>query len=115
MNNEELRNIIITPTAAIEINKIRETNQIPESHALRIGLKDSGCCGVSYFLAFDEKPEETDTIIDSEGIKIYVDQQSLSQLKGATLEYVNGPQGCGFRLDNPNDDKSCNCDDGCCG
>jgi iron-sulfur cluster assembly protein len=106
--------ITITADAAREIQKVREANQIPDSHALRIGVKSGGCCGISYLLAFDEKADETDSVFHTEGIKILVDQQSLTQLSGAILRFVEGPQGKGFKFDNPNAEGSCSCEEGCC-
>jgi iron-sulfur cluster assembly accessory protein len=116
-NEEQVvtQEIIITPEAAAEIKKIREANKVPDSHALRMGVRSGGCCGLSYLLAFDEKAEETDKILQSEGITVYVDAQSFAQLAGTTLQYVNGSQGSGFKFENPNDQNSCDCgDDGCC-
>jgi len=106
--------ITITPEAAKEIQRIRLENQIPESHALRMGIKSGGCCGLSYLLAFDEKPEENDKVFLSEGVTIYVDTESLMHLSGTKLMLIDGPNGKGFKFDNPNDTKSCDCEDGCC-
>jgi iron-sulfur cluster assembly protein len=108
------KEIMITPEAAKEIQRIRKENQIPDSHALRIGVKSGGCCGMSYLLAFDNETEETDKVIQTEGLTVFIDTQSLAQLSGTTLEFVNGPHGSGFRFDNPNAEGSCSCDDGCC-
>ena len=104
--------ITLTPEAAEQIRLIRRENQVPETHGLRIGIQSGGCCGSSYLLAFDEKVEATDKVFQSEGVSIYVDEESLGGLSGTTLEFVNGPQGKGFRFDNPNKSKSCGCNDG---
>ena len=104
--------ITLTPEAAEQIRLIRRENQVPETHGLRIGIQSGGCCGSSYLLAFDEKVEATDKVFQSEGVSIYVDEESLEGLSGTTLEFVNGPQGKGFRFDNPNKSKSCGCNDG---
>jgi iron-sulfur cluster assembly protein len=118
MSNEEeqviTREIKITPEAAEQIRLIRRENQVPETHGLRIGIQPGGCCGSSYFLAFDEKAEATDKVFQSEGVSIFVDEEHLASLSGTTLEFVDSPQGKGFRFDNPNRNKSCGCgDDGC--
>jgi iron-sulfur cluster assembly protein len=119
MNQEETQTttqkITITPEAAEQIRLIRKENQVPETHGLRIGIQSGGCCGSSYLLAFDEKVEATDKVFQSEGVSIYVDEESLEGLSGTTLEYVDGPQGKGFRFDNPNKAQSCGCSDGECG
>ncbi len=107
--------IIITPEAAEQIRLIRQENKVPETHGLRIGIQGGGCCGSSYLLAFDDKVESTDKVLQSEGISIYVDEENLPGLSGTTLEYVDGPQGKGFKFNNPNQAQSCNCEEGSCG
>jgi iron-sulfur cluster assembly protein len=109
------KEITLTPEAAEQIRLIRGENQVPETYGLRIGIRSGGCCGPSYLLAFDEKAESTDRVIQSEGVSMFVDKDNLEQLSGTTLEYVNGPQGKGFRFDNPNKAESCGCGDLGCG
>jgi iron-sulfur cluster assembly protein len=106
-----VQEIRITPEAAEQIRNIRRENQIPETHGLRVGIQGSGCCGPSYVLAFDDKVEATDKVILSEGVSIYVDEENLEGLSGTTLEYVDGPNGKGFKFDNPNQTRSCGCGD----
>jgi iron-sulfur cluster assembly protein len=101
--------IIITPEAAEQIRNIRRENQIPDTHGLRIGVQRGGCCGSTYVLAFDNKIEATDRVFQSEGVSIYVDEENVEGLSGTTLEYVDGPNGKGFRFDNPHQSKSCGC------
>ena len=101
--------ITITPEAAEQIRNIRRENQIPDTHGLRIGIQGAGCCGPSYVLAFDDKVEATDRVFQSEGVSIYVDVENLEGLSGTTLEYIDGPNGKGFKFDNPNQSKSCGC------
>ena len=103
--------ITITPEAAEQIRNIRRENQIPDTHGLRIGVQGCGCCGPSYVLAFDNTVQTTDKVFQSEGIPIYVDVENLEGLYGTTLEYVDGPHGKGFKFNNPNQSKSCNCGD----
>ena len=114
-----VQEINITPEAAKEIIEIRAENQIPDSHALRMGVKEGGCCGLSYVLGFDEKAAESDKVFQAAGLTVYVDETSLQMLSGATLEFVSGPHGSGFKFNNPNEVRSCGdggCDDGgCCG
>ena len=105
------KEITITPEAAEQIRNIRRENQIPETHGLRIGIQSGGCCGSSYSLAFDDTVEPTDRVFQCEGISMYVDQENLESLSGTTLEFVDGPNGKGFRFDNPNQSKSCGCGD----
>ncbi len=101
--------IIITSRAADEIRKIKTENNIPESHALRLGVKGGGCSGMSYVLAFDDKPRQDDETFAIEGLTVYVDPKSLFYLSGTTLDFQEGLQGRGFVFNNPNAAKSCGC------
>ncbi len=101
--------IIITPRAAQEVRKIKSDNNIPETHALRLGVKGGGCSGMSYVLAFDEKPRQGDKTFSLEGLTVYVDPKSLFYLSGTTLDFNDGLNGRGFVFNNPQATKTCGC------
>lgn len=101
--------IVITPRAAEEIRRIKTENNIPDSHALRLGVKGGGCSGLSYVLAFDEKPREGDRVLEMEGLKVHVDPKSMFYLAGMKLDFADGLSGRGFVFDNPNATRSCGC------
>jgi iron-sulfur cluster assembly accessory protein len=71
-------------------------------HYLRVYVAGLGCSGPQYGLAFDISARETDTVIESDGVKILVDPNSMAYLDGATIDYVDSPQGPGFRIENTN-------------
>jgi len=107
--------IFITPRAAEEIRKIKQENNIPETHALRVGVKGGGCSGFSYVLGFDEKSRETDTTFMMEGLTVFVDPKSMMYLDGTTLDFSAGLEGRGFVFNNPNARKTCGCGQSFCG
>ena len=101
--------ILITPKAAEQVVKLKNENNIPESHSLRVGVKGGGCSGLSYVLAFDENPRENDKIIEIHGIKVFIDPKSLSYLSGTVLDFSDGLNGKGFVFNNPQATKTCGC------
>ena len=101
--------VVVTARAAQEIRKIKTENSIPETHALRLGVKGGGCSGMSYVLAFDEKPREGDSTFEMEGLTIYVDPKSLFYLSGTTFDFADGLSWRGFVFSNPNAVKTCGC------
>ena len=101
--------VTLTPRAAVEIKKIKEENNIPESHSLRLGGKGGGCSGLTYVLAFDEKPLERDTVYQREGLTICIDAKSQFYLSGTTLDFSDGLNGRGFVFNNPQASKTCGC------
>lgn len=110
MNNIQLeQEIQVTEKAAKEIKRIMQENNIPENYGLRVGVKGGGCSGLTYTLGFDGEQKEGDTIIDSKGIKLFVDGKSLFYLTGTELDFSDGLNGRGFVFNNPNAKKTCGC------
>ncbi len=110
MSNTQLEaEITITEKAVTEIKKIMEENKIPADFGLRVGVKGGGCSGFTYSLGFDPSSREGDTIIELEGLKLFVDGKSLFYLSGTQLDYSSGLNGKGFVFNNPNATKTCGC------
>lgn len=101
--------IILTERAAQEVFSIKEKNNIPSGHSLRLGVKGGGCSGLSYVLAFDDQIKERDLILEKHGVKIVVDQKSMFYLSGTTLDFTEGLNGRGFVFNNPQAAKTCGC------
>lgn len=101
--------ITLTPKAIAQVKKLRVENNIPEHHALRLGVKGGGCSGLSYVLAFDDQRRESDTVMEVEGITVCVDPKSLFYLSGTVLDFSDGLNGRGFVFNNPQAAKTCGC------
>ncbi len=106
---EVQKDIELTEKAAGEIGKIKEENNIPAEHMLRVGVKGGGCSGMSYMLAFEENQREGDIVIEDKGVKLLVDERSLMYLRGTVLDYTDGLNGQGFVFNNPTATKTCGC------
>ena len=99
--------LTITPKAAGKIKDLL-AKENKENHGLRIQVVPGGCSGFSYEFAFDQEKKD-DNVIDVEGIKVYVDKESMSFLKGSLVDYIDTLQGSGFKVSNPNAKSSCGC------
>ena len=75
---------------------------------LRVGVKGGGCSGFQYALAFDTERDE-DTVFEDHGLRILVDNPSLPYVRGAVVDYVEGLQVAGFKVENPNIIAACGC------
>ena len=75
---------------------------------LRIYVEAGGCSGLQYGMALDELQAE-DQVIQEHGAKVYLDPFSLKHLRGATVDYIDGLTGAGFKIQNPNAKQSCGC------
>jgi iron-sulfur cluster assembly protein len=101
--------IDITDKAIKQVLRIKEENNISEKHGLRIGVKGGGCSGLTYQLGFDGELKSGDTVLEKDGLKIYVDGKSLFYLTGTILDFSDGLNGKGFVFNNPNAVKTCGC------
>ncbi len=99
----------ITPRAIEEVKKIKSENAIPDTHALRLGVKGGGCSGLSYVLAFDDGVREGDAQFQYGDVSVKVDPKSLFYLSGTTLDFSDGLNGRGFVFNNPNASRTCGC------
>ncbi len=99
----------LTPKAAAQVRKLKQENNLTESHGLRIGVKGGGCSGLSYVLGFDAEAKPNDVIFVKEGVTVFVDPKSLFYLSGTVLDFSDGLNGKGFVFNNPQAAKSCGC------
>jgi iron-sulfur cluster assembly accessory protein len=108
--------ITVTAAAAENILQLMAERNLTE-HYLRVYVAGIGCSGPQYGLAFDKEARENDTVIQSDGLSILIDPNSLAFLEGATIDYVQTPQGAGFKIENPNPlaAASCGTCSGSCG
>jgi len=79
-----------------------------QTAGLRVGVRGGGCSGFQYALAFDTK-RDGDEVFEDHGLKILVDGPSIPYVRGAIVDYVEGLQGAGFKVDNPNVIAACGC------
>ncbi len=75
-----------------------------QGSGLRVGIAGRGPGGFQYDLRFVDGQEKgpEDTVLDAGGFQVFVDPQSVPNLTGATLDFVEGIHQSGFRIDNPN-------------
>ncbi len=100
--------ITLTVTAADQVRRLlQERAQV--AHGLRIFVHAGGCAGMQYGMAFEAQAREGDAVLESQGVRLYVDPFSAAYLQGACIEYIDEPEGVGFRVENPNATSTCAC------
>ena len=102
------RMIKLTSSSEEYLRNITETKDLTDETVLRLWVSKGGCAGMEYQMKLIE-PEPDDTIIESNGVKVSVDSDSIPYLEGSTLDYSDDLNDSGFKLLNPNASRSCGC------
>jgi len=99
--------VSITASAAEHISKcLKERGQ---GEGLRVKVKPSGCSGYAYVLDFADQIEADDQVFEEHGVKVLVDQESLTVLDGTEVDYVQDGLNRYFRFNNPRVKDECGC------
>ena len=104
-----------TPETAIKISdvaaeKLKEllAGQQESDQALRVAVRGGGCSGFQYALALDKRKDD-DNVFEHNGVSVLVDKVSMQFVFGSQVDYVEGLQGAGFAVNNPNVVAACGC------
>jgi iron-sulfur cluster assembly protein len=100
--------VTVSDAAAEKIRGLTEADQESGEQALRVAVKGGGCSGFQYALALD-KPKDDDHVFQHNGVSVIVDKVSMQFVFGSQVDYVDGLQGAGFTVNNPNVVAACGC------
>jgi iron-sulfur cluster assembly protein len=100
--------ITLTGKAAEKIGELLGGQDDSEGQALRVAVRGGGCSGFQYALAFD-RAKEDDHVFEVDGVAVVVDKVSMQFVFGSEVDYVEGLQGAGFQVNNPNVVAACGC------
>jgi len=100
--------IKVTDKAAAQLKELMEAEG-DGANGLRIKVFNGGCSGLRYQLAFEKAPSDEDEVVESNGIKVFVDPDSIGYVRGLELDYGETVYGPGFRITNPNAVGGCGC------
>ena len=107
---QDFQNAVITVTEkAVKQLKTAMKSAGDENQLLRMSVEGGGCSGMTYKLSFDNEEKDFDKIFESEGLKIRCDLQSWMFLKGTNVEYSDDMLNGGFKITNPNAERTCGC------
>ena len=99
--------VTITQKAAEQIAAVLK-DQNASQKALRLSVQAGGYSGMEYGMTFDD-PRKGDEVIQQNDIRVVINHKSLQHLDGSAIDYVDGLQGTGFKITNPNAKETCGC------
>jgi iron-sulfur cluster assembly accessory protein len=106
------KRMIITEKAAERAKEIL-ADEGKAAWGIRIFIAGESCCGPSYGMDLQEEKMPDDEVIEKDGLKVYMDKDTLTSLTGRGFDYHVGEDGEGFMFTGG---PSSSCEPGgCCG
>ena len=100
--------VSLTNAAAAKLAELTKEETNPEI-GLRVYVYSGGCSGYRYGMMLEDQPTAEDKVLEANGMRVYVDGQSIPLLTGAEIDYVDTLMGAGFTVNNPNAVAACGC------
>jgi iron-sulfur cluster assembly protein len=101
--------VTLTERAAEKVRGLMAGEPAGEAEVLRVAIQGGGCSGFEYALGFDRGAQAGDHELEFHGVKVVVDPFSAPYLQGSTIDFLDGLQESGFKIDNPNVVSACGC------
>ena len=99
--------ISVTESAANHVSS--QLKSRGKGEGIRLGVRTSGCSGLSYVLEFVDEINSEDEMFESYGVKLFVDPKSKIYLDGTELDLVKNGLNEGLEFRNPNVAGECGC------
>ena len=95
--------ITLTEAAAGEVKRYMEAQKVEDGSVLRLTVSSGGCAGPQYTLGLqNDFDPELDARYEHHGVTLVTRKETATHLDGTTIDFKDGPAGCGFAIDNPN-------------
>jgi iron-sulfur cluster assembly protein len=98
----------LTDAAAMRLKEIMAQNERPRA-ALRVGVKNGGCAGMSYTMELAEAADPKDEVVLDKGVRILIDPKAVLFLLGTEMDYKVEKLSAQFVFNNPNQESACGC------
>ncbi len=94
--------VTITEAAKEKIIELIDSSET-KVKGLRLGAKAVSPLKVDFKMAFIAHDQDTsdDTVIEFDGFNVYIDADSLANAEEASVDYVDGLMGSGFKVERP--------------
>ena len=98
--------VTLTEAAASRVKEIMADAAKPY---LRVGVKNGGCAGMEYVLAYADVPEAYDELVEDQGVRILVKADAVMFLLGSVIDHETSRLASKFVFRNPNQTDACGC------
>jgi iron-sulfur cluster assembly protein len=100
--------VSLTDAAATKLREL--TKEEPNDNiGLRVYVYSGGCSGYRYGMMLEDAPSAEDHVTTANGVRVYIDGNSVPLIQGSQIDYVDTLMGAGFTVNNPNAVSGCGC------
>ena len=100
--------VSLTDAAATKLRELTAEEANP-AIGLRVYVYSGGCSGYRYGMMLEDAPTAEDNVLSANGVRVYIDNNSVPLMKGSEIDYVDTLMGAGFTVNNPNAVSGCGC------
>ncbi len=100
--------VSLTDAAALKLVELTKEETNPEI-GLRVYVYSGGCSGYRYGMMLEDQPTPEDNVLHANGVRVYIDNNSVPLILGSEIDYVDTLMGAGFTVNNPNAVSGCGC------
>ena len=100
--------VSLSNAAAAKLAELTKEETNPDI-GLRVYVYSGGCSGYRYGMMLEDQPSTEDSILHANGVRVYIDQNSIPLIQGSEIDYVDTLMGAGFTVNNPNAVSGCGC------
>lgn len=98
----------ITDAAAARLQSILSQHDSAGA-AVRLGVANGGCAGMSYTMEYTNEIAPLDTVIEEKGVRVVIDSKALLFLLGTEMDFKEDKMAAQFVFNNPNQVSACGC------
>jgi iron-sulfur cluster assembly accessory protein len=100
--------VSLTDAAVSKLAELTKDEASPEI-GLRVYVYSGGCSGYRYGMMLEDQPTADDNVALANGVRVYIDNNSVPLIRGSQIDYVDTLMGAGFTVNNPNAVSGCGC------
>lgn len=99
--------ISLTAAAADHVKRFLASRE--QAAGLRLGVKPTGCSGLSYVVDVADEIGQDDVVFECGDVKVIVGRKDMLYLDGTEIDYGRDGLNAGLRFRNPNEKATCGC------
>ncbi len=106
--NSRFKVLSLSDAAAVRVKELMVNSDHPEG-ALRVGVKNGGCAGMSYTMEWAKDIGPNEDVVEEKGVRVVIDPKAVLFLLGTQMDFQTTKLSSGFVFNNPNQTAACGC------